>query len=80
MTSVEKAIRELEERRKVLNERLMTSQTLADANSIERELWALRAAIRFYMRHVNENNPGQSAKRHYSVTLPKSDACQGTSA
>jgi hypothetical protein len=49
MTS-EKAISELENKRKLLNERLMDAQTLQEANEIERELWAIRAAIRYRKR------------------------------
>ena len=48
MKSSQLTLRELETKRKNLNERLMNSRTLADANNIERELWAIRAAIRLY--------------------------------
>jgi hypothetical protein len=44
----EEALRELEIRRRALNERLMNSRDLSEANSIERELWAVRAAIRHH--------------------------------
>lgn len=50
MTSGEQIIRDLEDRRKALNERLMNSKTIDEANNIERELWALRAAIRHCKR------------------------------
>src|SRR5579864_2397277 len=50
MNSSKQTLRELESRRRALNERLMNSKTLADANNIERELWAVRAAIRHHMR------------------------------
>jgi hypothetical protein len=45
--SSQKAISELENKRKLLNERFMNAQTLQEANEIERELWAIRAAIRY---------------------------------
>ncbi len=48
MSSSEQIIRELESKRKALNERLMNAKDLTEANSIERELWALRAAIRHH--------------------------------
>ena len=44
----EQRVEELERRRIVLNQQLMSVQTLAEANEIERELWALRAAISHY--------------------------------
>lgn len=46
MNSGKQTLRELESRRKALNERLMNSKNLEEANNIERELWAVRAAIR----------------------------------
>jgi hypothetical protein len=45
MNSGMQTLRELESRRKALNERLMNSQNIQEANNIERELWAIRAAI-----------------------------------
>jgi hypothetical protein len=48
MGSSEQIIRELEFKRKALNERLMNAKDLTEANTIERELWALRAAIRHH--------------------------------
>jgi hypothetical protein len=48
--SSEEAISELENKRKLLNDRLMNAQTLQEANQIERELWAIRAAIRYPKR------------------------------
>lgn len=50
MNSSEDTIRELELKRRALNERLMNAKDLAEANSIERELWALRTAIRHHNR------------------------------
>jgi len=48
MDSGKQVIQELESRRKSLNERFMNSKTVAEANNIERELWALRTAIRYH--------------------------------
>lgn len=48
MNSSQDVIRELEFKRRALNERLMNTKDVAEANSIERELWALRAAIRYH--------------------------------
>lgn len=53
MNSGKQTLRELESRRKALNERLMNSKNLEEANNIERELWALRAAIR-QMKSLSE--------------------------
>jgi len=52
MNSYPDIIRELEFKRKALNERLMNSKNVAEANGIERELWALRAAIRYHKGKV----------------------------
>jgi len=57
MNSSEQMISELESRRKALNERLMNSKDTRDANNIERELWALRTAIRLYRsQNVNKGS------------------------
>lgn len=64
MKPVEEAISELESRRKTLNEELMNSKTTREANRIERELWALRAAIRYRKRL------GERAKPDPSSALP----------
>ena len=48
MNSSPDIIRELEFKRRALNERLMDAKDVAEANRIERELWALRAAIRYH--------------------------------
>jgi hypothetical protein len=60
--SSEKVISQLENQRRILNERLMNAPTLREANQIERELWAIRAAIRFGKRFpesgtVRPSNP-----------------------
>src|SRR5207248_3416935 len=48
MNSVDKILGELESKRKAMNERLMNARTIVEANKIERELWAERAAMRNY--------------------------------
>ena len=48
MNSSQDIIRELEFKRRALNERLMNAKDVPEANCIERELWALRAAIRYH--------------------------------
>ncbi|HET8825420.1 MAG TPA: hypothetical protein VFM77_09840 [Terriglobales bacterium] len=48
MNSSDDIIRELEFKRRALNERLMNAKDVAEANSIERELWAVRARIRYH--------------------------------
>lgn len=48
MSSSEDIIRELEFKRRALNERLMNAKDVAEANGVERELWAVRAAIRYH--------------------------------
>jgi hypothetical protein len=50
MNSSEQTISELESRRKALNERLMNSKNIQDANKY-REMWALKTAIRLYRSH-----------------------------
>jgi hypothetical protein len=64
MNSVEQIIRELEDKRKILNERLMNSATVAEANKIERELWALRASIQYHKR-ANKNLTSAAARAGY---------------
>lgn len=63
MGSSEQVIRELELKRKALNERLMNAKDLAEANSIERELWALRAAIRHHKRTILNRTSGKRSPR-----------------
>jgi hypothetical protein len=48
MNSSQDIIRELEIKRRALNERLMNAKDVAEGNSIERELWAIRARIRYH--------------------------------
>jgi hypothetical protein len=59
MNAADQIIEDLEHKRKVMNERLMNSRTVAEANKIERELWAVRAAIRHYRSLAN----GKSGSR-----------------
>ncbi|HEV2697188.1 MAG TPA: hypothetical protein VGU90_04280 [Terriglobales bacterium] len=54
--SSEQVISELENRRKLLNDKLMNAKTVREANEIERELWALRAAIRYRKRLPKSEN------------------------
>ncbi len=62
MNSSEDTIRELEIKRRALNEHLMNAKDLTEANSIERELWALRTAIRHHNR-VLQRQTGNPAHR-----------------
>ena len=48
MDRLERRIRELEQKRKSMNVKLMDASTTVDANAIERELWAVRTAIAYY--------------------------------
>lgn len=64
MTSSPDIIRELEFKRKALNERLMNANDVAEANVIERELWALRTAIRYHKSKV-----GREARRERSTPV-----------
>ncbi len=64
MNSSPDIIRELEIKRKALNERLMNAEDVAEANGIERELWAVRAAIRY---HKSKMARGARRERSGSV-------------
>jgi hypothetical protein len=48
----EQRIEELESKRITLNQRLMDAQTVQEANDIEPELWAVRAAISHYQSRL----------------------------
>lgn len=70
MSAADQVIKDLESRRRALNERLMNSKSTQEANGIERELWAVRAAIRYYksadagknsLRKSGLGQPGQSS-------------------
>jgi hypothetical protein len=67
MTSEKETIEYLENQPRALNERLMNSKTVADANNTERELWALREAIRHQKRALN-----QSAAKKTETSLSSS--------
>lgn len=62
MNSSPEIIRELEFKRRAMNERLMNTKDVAEANGIERELWALRAAIRYHKgkiaKEMRSGRPG----------------------
>jgi hypothetical protein len=70
MNSSADMIRELELKRKALNQRLMNSKDVAEANGIERELWALRAAIRYHKGEV-----AREARAERSTPVRKEDSC-----
>jgi predicted nucleic acid-binding Zn-ribbon protein len=53
-SQLQQRIQELEKRRVALNSKLMDAQSIAEANEIERELWALRTAISC---HKSESRP-----------------------
>jgi len=65
MNPVDKILGELESKRKAMNERLMNSRTIMEANKIERELWAVRAAIRHY-RSMGNGKSGSQLERSES--------------
>lgn len=52
MNSSQDIIRELEIKRRALNERFMNAKDVVEANTIERELWAIRARIRYHKIRV----------------------------
>ena len=56
----EERLQELERGRIALNQFLMNVQTLAEANDIERELWALRAEISHYKSKLRGSGRGPS--------------------
>jgi len=70
MNSSKKTLRELESRRRGLNERLMNSKNLTDANNIERELWAVRAAIRHHKQAMASDKPSvaKTESSHHCAT------------
>jgi hypothetical protein len=63
MNSSEDIIRELEFRRRALNERLMNAKDVAEANGIERELWAVRARIRYHKAKMARGDDAPFAKK-----------------
>ena len=62
MNSSEDIIRELEFKRRALNERLMNAKDVAEANGIERELWAVRARIRYHKTKMARGTMPRSPK------------------
>ena len=69
MNSSEVIIRELEIRRKALNERLMNSKDLAEGNRIERELWAIRTAIRHHKARLTARDVTPSSELPRTANL-----------
>src|SRR6185437_16750600 len=61
MNSSPDTIRELEFRRRALNERLMNAKDVVEANGIERELWAVRAQIRYHKAKIAKRGMPRSA-------------------
>jgi hypothetical protein len=56
-SELQQRIQELENRRLILNQKLMDADSKAEVNEIERELWALRAAIRYHKSQPNAAKP-----------------------
>jgi hypothetical protein len=76
-STFEQRIRELEKQRLALNKQLMDAQSVAEANEIERELWALRTAIsRHKSKHGSPERRGfqKPNKNAASFLLPVSHA------
>ena len=55
-------IQQLEKKRTMLNQNLMKTRSLSQANRIERELWALRAAIAYHQSQKTESESGALPK------------------
>lgn len=72
MNSSQDIIRELEIKRKAMNDRLMNAKNVAEANGIERELWALRAAIRYHRGNIARET---RSVRSGSVEQHESESC-----
>ena len=51
MNAIEQRIRELEQKRKALNQKMMEAGSIANANVIERELWHSELLFRITSRH-----------------------------
>ena len=77
MNSSPDIIRELESKRRALNERLMNSKDVAEANSIERELWALRAAIRHHKSRMAKDMPPRLRSRQEPPAVQNSPDSSG---
>ena len=71
MISIEHRISQLEQQRRNLNEKLMSTRDPAEANAVERELWAIRTAIAYYKSGLRRSRENQTAHR------PNDDAVVG---
>ena len=70
MNPSEEIVQELEIKRRALNERLMHAKDLTEANSIERELWALRARIRYHKSRLSRVSPPSEAPESIHAGRP----------
>ena len=75
MNPIEQRIRELEDQRKTLNQKLMDASSGHDANAVERELWAIRTAIAYYKSSLKRQRDPQTTrtptKRHRGRKLTR---------
>lgn len=78
MNSSEDTIRELEFKRRALNERLMNAKDVAEANGIERELWALRVRIRYHKSRIAKARMPGSHQNPAPPALENSSSSSGT--
>jgi hypothetical protein len=67
MNSSRQTLSELKRKRTLLNDLLMKSKTLAEANNIERELWAVRTAIGLF-KSDSSNEVVQRRSSSYSLS------------
>ena len=63
MKPIEQRIRELEDQRKTLNQKLMDATDAAEANAVERELWAVRTAIAHYKSLLKRERDRQTTRK-----------------
>ncbi len=70
MKPSEEFIQELEIKRRALNERLMNAKDVTEANSIERELWALRARIRYHKSRLSRVSPQSEPPESINADRP----------
>jgi hypothetical protein len=73
MNSSTEIMRKLEDKRASLNDRLMNARDRKEANSIERELWAVRAAIRHHKAMLQERKSGTTNEEGSDSKLRGSD-------
>lgn len=71
MDSSQDMIRELEIKRRALNERLMNAKDVAEANGIERELWAIRARMRYHKSMVTKGGTEKSRFQRSATSTRK---------